>query len=260
MSVQLSYRMLGQGEPVIILHGLFGSKRNWSTIAGQLADTCKVITVDLRNHGDSGHADSMTYTDMASDVLAVMRECRLDKASLIGHSMGGKVAMACTLLEPSRIASLMVLDVAPVAYDHQFEPLLNALAGLPLDNVLSRQQADRYLQKEIPDVLLRQFLLQNLVYNGSSYHWRINLPAINANLTHLTGFPALDFSQTYAGPSLFLRGEYSDYILPEHSSVIRTYFPQALIDTVDDAGHWLHAEQPGIVTNRIHSFLEKTYV
>lgn len=255
-AVKLHYTAEGQGKPVIILHGLFGSARNWSGISRQLARDFQVISVDLRNHGASAHAATMTYPEMAEDIVAVMAEARLDQAAILGHSLGGKVAMTLALKYGNKVEKLAVLDIAPVSYNNNLIYLVDAMERLPLAQISRRSQADALLQQDIPATALRRFMLQNLVQTDAVFHWRINLAAIRANLAASSAFPDPGDSARYAGPVLFLGGADSDYIQPAHRPAIRRYFPQADIQFVEGAGHWLHADQPQAVVSILKTFLD----
>jgi len=255
LPVRLHYRVYGRGAPVLILHGLFGSNRNWSGIARELAEHYQAVTVDLRNHGDSGHAASMGYAEMADDIRGILQRCGLERAHLIGHSLGGKVAMAFALLQPACVDDLIVLDIAPVSYANRMTDLVSAMARLKLHDLSNRAQADRLLETDIPDDTLRRFLLQNLVRTDAGYRWRINLDAITSCLDTISGFPAFGGGIEYRGRTLFLHGGASGYVRPEHHAGIRRYFPDARIECVPDAGHWLHADQPRLVLQRLREFL-----
>ncbi len=255
MPIKLNYQIYGEGKPVIILHGLFGSSRNWTSIAKKLSANFRIINVDLRNHGDSDHADTMTYSEMTEDIYQLLNECGLEQASLIGHSMGGKVAMAFALNHQIVIKNLIVLDIAPVSYRREYMHLIEALLRLPVDEIKNRKQADEYLIADIPETSLRQFLLQNLVHDGNGFRWRINLGVIKTSLEYITGFPEAESGTIHNGPVLFLRGENSDYISSENFPDIEKYFPMASIHAIKNAGHWLHAEQPQAVLDKITSFL-----
>ena len=257
MPVTLNYQTFGEGKPIIILHGLLGSSRNWSSIAKRLSSSHQVITADLRNHGESEHAEEMSYEDLANDVLHLIENLGLDKTTIIGHSMGGKTAMVSALLNPSLIDQLIILDIAPVTYDHKYGDLFSALKQLPLETISNRKEADEHLAAALPEAEagLRQFLLQNLVKEGERYRWRINLAAIIENIPAITDFPFTNLADSYPGKSLFLSGENSEYILDEHHPVIRQYFPEAEIYTIEKAGHWIQADNPGAVLEKIMNFL-----
>ena len=255
MAVKLHHASLGQGKPVIIIHGLLGSSRNWSSFAKKLSGQYQVITLDLRNHGNSSHADSMTYAEMASDILQVMEEFGLDRASLIGHSMGGKVAMTFALQHRSMVEQLVIMDIAPVSYKNELLPLLDAMTGLPLKDVTSRKHADTLLAPRIPDDALRLFLLQNLTQDADQYRWRINLQAIRKSLIDIDGFPAPVSVKSHPVKALFLGGEDSGFLKPHHYPIVKKYFPKAQIHIIEGAGHWLHIDRPDKVLERVQSFL-----
>jgi len=181
----------------------------------------------------------------------------LASATVIGHSMGGKTAMALALREPARVSALAVLDIAPVTYGHDHFALIEALRELPLAEVHSRRDADQALSANVPDLGVRQFLLQNLVVRDGRFAWRINLDALFANMGELTGFPSKLADHRYDGESLFYFGGESSYVQAEHHAVIRTLFPKAKLESLEGAGHWLHAEQPEIVTARLMRFVDQ---
>ncbi len=255
MTVELSHAEYGAGPPLVILHGLFGSARNWTSLARQLGETHHVYALDLRNHGASGWAETMTYEEMAGDVRAFLARHGLEGAVVMGHSMGGKTAMCLALEEGSLIGRLIVVDIAPVAYSHTHGPLIAAMQGADLAGATRRGEVDRQLAAQIPEAALRSFLLQNLVTEEGRLRWRINLDALAANMAVLTGYPDDLEGRRYDGPAFFLSGAGSDYVLPEHHGAIRTLFPQAEIDAIEGAGHWVHAEQPRAFLERVQTFL-----
>ena len=231
----------GAGAPVALLHGLFGQAANFGTLQRRLSATHRVIALDLRNHGASGHAPDMSYAAMAGDVLETLRARDALPCALVGHSMGGKVAMMAALAAPADVARLLVSDIAPVPYPPGVRELARAMAAIPLHSGLTRAEADAVLAGvAAPGV--RAFLLQNLRF-GAAPRWRIDLPAITAALPVLADWPASG-AAPYAGPSLFVAGARSDYIRPEHRAPIRALFPAARFVTVKDAGHWVHADNP----------------
>ena len=253
----LDHEILGSGRPLVIMHGLFGSKRNWFSIAKELAGAMQVIAVDLRNHGASPHADTMSFAEMAGDVLELLNRLDLQRAAIAGHSLGGKVAMMFALLNPSRCDRLIALDIAPVSYGSDiFSGYMDTMLRLP-DNLTSRQEADRHLADVVTDASLRQFLLQNLVRQDGRLRWRINLEALRTNLPVITGFPDLGTMVPYAGPALFLGGTESKYMRPEHHAQIRRYFPLAEIKMLEGAGHWLHSDEPEAVVRHMTEFLRR---
>ena len=256
MPVALASTVVGQGRPALVLHGLFGSGTNWRTIARRLGSRLECHLVDQRNHGHSPHARGMTYPTLAGDVLAYLDANRIDRAGLVGHSMGGKTAMTLALTTPERVRWLIVADIAPAKSPSDHGPILDALRALPVETLASRSGAEAALASAIPELGLRRFLLQNLVGGDSGLRWRIDLDAIARALPDLTDFPSMPPHAVYEGPTLFLRGERSDYAGAHHEPRIRALFPAASIATVAAAGHWLHAEQPAAVTAQIEAFLD----
>lgn len=217
-----------------------------------------MITIDLRNHGQSPHAATMTYPEMAHDIIDLLDKLDLQAAGLVGHSMGGKVAMSCALNHPERVTTLCVVDIAPVSYQRDFDVILSALNSIPLDKIRRRSDADLYLQDIITEPLLRQFLLQNLIAEKDSFRWRINLDAVQDQMTKIAGFPDSGTNnKSFGKPALFMRGELSDYVLPEHQPLIKELFPVADILTLPDCGHWLHAEKPDLFYASLMDFLDE---
>ncbi len=226
-------------------------------MARRLGAAYRVILPDLRNHGASPHTDSMGYDEMGSDVLGLLEEKELPRAFLLGHSLGGKVAMTLALLHPGRVAAMVAVDVAPVRYGHRFGRLIETLRALPLDTLTDRAEADRLLNVDIGDAQLRQFLLQNLVRLDQGFGWRIHLEAIHAAMEDLLGFPDLTAGAPFLGPSLFIAGERSDYIRPEYTAAIRERFPRAEMVTIPGTGHWVHAENPQTFLAALTPFLKR---
>lgn len=242
--------------PVAILHGLFGSARNWASIAQRLAARRPVIAFDLRNHGASVWAGGMQYGEMAEDVLAMLNERGYRRAALLGHSMGGKAAMAAALRDPDMVERLVVVDIAPVAYRPHHLGLVRAMRGLDLAGIKRRGEADQRLAPAVQDAAERGFLLQNLVFDNDQPHWRLNLEAIEREMPQLTGFPTVPDGAAYRGPALFVAGGRSDYLLPEHEPAIRRLFPNARLARIPNAGHWVHAEQPHAFLEVVEAFLD----
>ncbi|MCP5150507.1 MAG: alpha/beta fold hydrolase [Ectothiorhodospiraceae bacterium] len=248
--------MLGDGAPLLVLHGLFGSGTNWRTIARRLAERHRVVLVDLRNHGASPHAPEMDYPLMAADVRALLDHLGLQRAALLGHSMGGKTAMRLALETPDRVERLCVVDIAPAPSNQDHQPVLAVLQALDLATIRRRADADVALSGSLPDPALRAFLLQNLVLATDGARWRIDLEAIAGNHAALTGFPDPPAGATYRGPTLFVRGARSDYLQPAHEPAIRALFPRAEMRAVAGAGHWVHAEQPVAFLETVLPFLD----
>lgn len=243
----------GSGDPVVLLHGLFGAAQNWGTIQKRLAARHRVVALDLRNHGASPHAAAMEYPVMAADVAETLIALGAAPAALIGHSMGGKVAMALALSGPELVSRLVVADVAPVAYPPALRGYAAAMRALPLRPGLTRREADAALSGAVPEPGIRAFLLQNLRFETDPPAWRLGLEEIAAAMPAIEGFP--DSVAQYRGPTLFLGGERSNYIRPEYHARIRALFPAARFATVPNAGHWVHAENPQGFLDLIEPFL-----
>ena len=237
---------------MIILHGLFGSHTNWRTLAKAFAETHFVFLVDLRNHGQSPWHSSMSYYEMAADVLGFIESQKLSQPVILGHSMGGKVAMALAQGNEETIAKLIVADIAPVSYEHSHDNFISAMKLIDFNQVKSRKDVDLQLQQNISSGPIRQFLLQNLIKIDSQYKWRINLEAIEKNLPKLLDYNIEVESNV---ETLFIGGSLSDYITPSHHADIQRLFPASSIEMIDQAGHWLHAEKPQEFVDSVRRFL-----
>ena len=255
MGLALNYAEYGAGLPIVILHGLFGSARNWQAIAKQLASTHRVYALDLRNHGNSPWHDSMTYHDLADDVRDFIEQHNLEQAVVIGHSMGGKTAMLLALQYQELVGALVVVDIAPVPYEHSFIEYVQAMQGLNLSGLGRRDDADEALSAQVPEPGVRTFLLQNLVYKDKQFDWRVNLPALSANMAELAGFPREVMNRIYFGKTLIIGGGQSVYVQPEHHRMIYALFPNAGITVIPNTGHWVHADQPAALVGAIRAIL-----
>lgn len=259
MNVRLAAVEHGEGPPLAILHGLFGSGGNWTGIARRLAARHRVIPLDLRNHGASPWAETMDYAEMAEDVRATLHASGHRRFALLGHSMGGKAAMVLALAHGAEVARLVVVDIAPAAYQPSHLGYARAMRALDLGGIERRAAADARLAPAVGDAAERSFLLQNLVFpdaaGGGSARWRLNLEAIERAMPGLAGFPALPPGAAYPGPVLFVGGGRSDYLRRGHEPEIRRLFPNARMACIADAGHWLHAEQPQAFLDIIEPFL-----
>jgi esterase len=228
--------------PLLIAHGLFGSARNWGVIARRLTDQQDVVSVDMRNHGASKRADTQSYADMAGDLAEVIRAIG-GTADILGHSMGGKAAMQLALTEGALLRRLVVADIAPVAYSHDQSHHIHAMRGLDLVGLTTRSEADARLRSAIDDPALRAFFLQSLDLKAEGGpQWRLNLDVLEAEMPKIVGWP--DTDDRFDGPTLFLTGALSQYVLPEHRETITARFPHARFAKLVGAGHWLHAERP----------------
>lgn len=225
--------------PILIAHGLFGSARNWGVIAKRLSDTRKVVAVDMRNHGVSPWHETHNYHDMANDLSQIVADIG-GVADVIGHSMGGKAAMVFALSSPQMVRRLLVADIAPVAYTHSQQIMIEAMRSIDLEKVQTRSDADAQMAPLVDDPSVRAFLLQSLDVKNQS--WRLNLDVLEREMERIVGFPAIEGH--FDGPTLFLAGANSDYVLREHRQIIKGLFPSARHAKIPDTGHWLHAEKP----------------
>lgn len=238
--------------PLLIVHGLFGSGRNWGAIARRLAATRDVVTVDMRNHGDSPRMPAQGYPDMADDLAEVI-SAEGRAMDVLGHSMGGKAAMQLALTEPDLVDRLVVADIAPVAYDHDQTRHVHAMRALDLGGITSRGEADRRLAATVPDPALRAFFLQSLDLKASPPRWKLNLDVLEAEMPRIVGWPGTQ--GRFGGRALFLTGADSSYVRPEHRETIRALFPHARFARLPGAGHWLHAEKPREFAETVGVFL-----
>ena len=253
-AVALAFEELGDAThpPVLILHGFFASSRNWRQVAEKLAIDYHVYVLDMRNHGSSPPHPLMDYVSMTADVLQFMDDHGLKTASLLGHSMGGKVAMWFALKHPERVNKLVVADIAPVSYSHCFNKLIAALKAVPLHDISNRKQAELFLASDIPELSYRQFLLQNMVLKVGCYHWRINLDIFQQSAPAIIGFPDTQSVKPYSKACLFLAGSESGFVKAED---IKALFPNAMLNVIERAGHWLHVQQPQVFIAQVHNFL-----
>jgi esterase len=252
--VSLHTEVGGEGTfPVILLHGLFGSASNLLAVARSLESQFKVIRMDLRNHGKSAHSDVMDIPLMAEDVSAAMDSLGIDVAHVLGHSLGGKVAMQVAITHPKRVSRLVVADIAPVRYGRGHDDIITALLAMDLRALRNREHADQLLTKAVPEIAVRQFLLKNLMRDGKDgWAWRMNLAVIAESYDNLRDAPS---AEVFAGPSLFIRGELSGYIRDDNRVPLMRQFPDMRLETIAGAGHWLHAESPKLFNSLVNDFL-----
>ena len=252
--MKLHFRAIGAGPPLVILHGLLGSLDNWVPVAQSLAVHFHVQVLDLRNHGHSPHAVEFDYDVMAEDVRHFLRDRALKATHLLGHSMGAKIAMRFAQVHPDLVSRLVVVDMSPREYPARFDTLLDAMHALDVGRFQKREEVDVVLKGAVPDKSVRQFLLKNLGRdNTGRLFWKPNLPAIRANYSKVRS--ALPVNASFAGPTLFVRGELSDYVRNEDLPAIHALFPNATIETIAGAGHWVHADAPAIFTEVVSEFL-----
>ncbi len=254
-ALSLAFDELGdrQNPPLIILHGFFASARNWRTVARILSENFHVWVPDLRNHGASPHAVTMDYPAMAADIGLFIEQHQLNRPHIMGHSMGGKVAMYFALQYPEVLDKLIVVDISPTAYKHSFSQTIQALKSIPLDKISNRKQADDYLSEIIQEASYRQFLLQNLQLKDGQYTWRVDLDIFEQNADNIIGFPEIEADIQYPDEALFIGGEGSDYIKPD--DVFR-FFPKAVIEMIPGAAHWVHVQAQHEFCSLVNGFLD----
>jgi pimeloyl-ACP methyl ester carboxylesterase len=269
----LAARTHGDAGPhVVFVHGLFGQGKNWTTIAKGLADRHRVTLLDLPNHGHSPWTDRVDYLDMA-DMVAAELETLDGPAALVGHSMGGKVAMQLALRRPELLRALVVVDVAPTGYPESggrtddpdeeaspFAAFIAAMQAVDLDRLTTREDAEAALRDAVPSRTVRSFLLQSLVRDGmgadGGWRWRLNLDALARDLGDLRGFPDPPPGATFEGPVLWIAGANSTYVLPEDRPRMDELFPSTRLVKIKNAGHWVHSEQPEIFLETLRRFLD----
>lgn len=265
--MELHFRKSGSGHPLVILHGLYGASDNWYTIGRHLADRFTVYLMDLRNHGQSPHSTEHSYPVMAADLAEFFSQQRIGRAHVMGHSMGGKTALAFGLQHPEHISKMIMVDIAPCAYDPATWPeaanhlhIMSALLQLDPDAITTREEADSLLQPAIPSADVRMFLLKNLKrHHGGSFFWSLNLPVLAERLPEiLAGVVNCDAPESVSLPEfplLFIRGQRSNYIRERELDAIHRMFPCSFVTEIPRAGHWVHAEQPGIFLDTVRKFL-----
>ena len=252
----LHSRKIGDnGLDFIILHGLFGSSKNWSSFSASLKNNFQVWTIDARNHGLSPHSYSMSYTEMAKDIFRFCVTNKLEKIILLGHSMGGKTAMKFALEYPDMIAALIVVDIAPVVYDHEHEQrdLIDIMKGLHLAKYTTRMEIEKKLLIKLPNKRLVAFLMTNIINRNGQFIWRIGLEQIAARIHELLNYP--ETKCTFKGPVKFIGGENSEYLHHKYHKIIRRYFPETSITMLKNCGHWLHVERPNAFKKTVNEFL-----
>lgn len=254
--MKLFYRELGEGSPIVIMHGLFGSSDNWLTFAKKLAETHKIYLLDLRNHGQSPHDEEHNYAAMCDDLVAFIEEHNLFEPVLIGHSMGGKLAMKFAVKHADLLSKLVVIDISPKYYKPHHQKYLAALHALDLKSLESRQDADIHMQQYISDLGVRQFLLKNLYRKeNNEFAWRMNLSVLSEQIDNIG--EGLDANQRFRKPTLFVKGALSDYISEDDVIMAKWIFPHSKVETIEGAGHWVQAEKPLELLHVLEQFLDK---
>ncbi len=256
-TVNLYFQEVGKGEPVLILHGLFGSSDNWRTVSLKLSQKNLVYSIDLRNHGRSPHDPVHDFGSMAADLYEFIEREELEQVNLIGHSMGGKVAMYFAASHPKRLRRLVVVDMAPRKYEVQHSREIEALKSIDISRVRNRRFVEEELESKLNDKSIVQFFLKNLNRrNDDTFSWRFNLDVLADQYPKI--LEAVPLHDPFTGPVLFVRGELSRYIQAEDEHLIRLLYPNSRIETVLGSGHWVHAEKPDQFIALIESFLSQT--
>ena len=248
-----------QGSRIVFLHGLFGQGRNWTQIAKALADRHRVTLVDLPHHGRSPWRDNFDYLAMADEVAGLLDSA--DSVALVGHSLGGKVAMLVALRHPDRVARLCVVDVSPVEYAlaRDIAAYATAMKAMDLSTIRSRGDADEELRSVVRSDSVRAFLLQNLRRDGDGWRWQMNLDVLVKDMEEIAGWPEerLAGMAAYDGPVLWLAGQDSDYVKSEYADAMDRWFPRNRLVTVKGAGHWVHSEQPEVFLEVLRRFVDR---
>ncbi|MBA6392174.1 alpha/beta fold hydrolase [Colwellia sp. BRX10-3] len=253
MAKLLNYQQSGSGKDIILIHGLFGRLENLNMVAKALAENFRVTSVDVRNHGNSFHHSVMNYPAMAQDIADVMQHLAINSAVVLGHSMGGKIAMELALTTPELVEKLIVADIAPVEYPPHHSQIIAGLKSLDFSVIMQRKDADKQLAKYVDDVGVRQFLLRNLSTENGQLTFKCSIDNIAKNYPQI--MKTYQGSNSYQGPTLFIKGANSDYILPEHRTEILRLFPQSRARVIQGAGHWLHAEKTIAFNRSVEGFL-----
>ena len=256
MAIPLNFKIQGSGDPVVILHGFLGSLDNWQTFAKDLANHHMVITADQRNHGRSPHTSDFSLDLMAEDLHQLMENEWIHTATIIGHSMGGKTAMQFAMTYPDMVEKLVVLDITPRKYEAAHIGILNALNQVPIEQISNRFEADSILANDISEYNIRQFLLKNLKRNDLGFEWKMNLQVLTEQYDSI--LKPIKTEHPYQGPALFIGGSESKYVQEEDLPEILRLFPMANMVTIDEAGHWLHVDQPHILLKTVLDFIQKS--
>lgn len=253
--MRLNYKKLGEGQPLIILHGLFGSLDNWMSLAKHWSSNYEVWLLDQRNHGQSPHSREFSYSYMQEDLKEFIDEHNIQNPILLGHSMGGKTVMEFSMHHPSLIKKMIIVDIAPVKYQVHHYAIIDALESIDFDFITSRKEADKLLSEKIEESGVRQFLLKNMYWKGKEQlAWRFNLEAIKNEIIPISEW---DISEgEFTGETLFIKGENSEYILPSYASRIGKKFPNYDLVEIENAGHWVHAEAPKEFISELEPFMK----
>ena len=251
----LNYQQTGQGENLVLIHGLFGSLENLNMVTRELANNYCVTSIDVRNHGNSFHENNMDYQVLAQDVVNLLNHLTIKQAHILGHSMGGKIAMKLALIQPHYVGKLIIADIAPITYPAHHQKIIQGLLAIDLTHIKNRQDADKQLADYVENKSVRQFLLRNLVKNNQgNFYFKCNIDYINQCYEQIMlGFEKDECR--FQGKTLFIKGGNSDYIRAEHRDIILKLFPNSKAKIINGAGHWLHAEKTTIFNKVVKDFL-----
>lgn len=252
--VQLNYKKAGEGRPLIVLHGLFGSLDNWATLSRKWMDRYTVYLVDLRNHGKSPHTDTHSIDDMVGDLVKFIDDHEIQNPVVLGHSMGGKVAMELALSRPELLSGVIVVDIGPQAYGRGHDYIFEGVNALNMDEVSSRKEIEETLSQSIPNRAEVLFMSKNVDRTQSGFKWKINVDVLEKDYENI--IVPIAPGRTFDGPALFLSGERSDYLQPHQHDLIRELFPRVEIVTIPNAGHWIHAENPEDFDEQVRQFMD----
>lgn len=252
--MQLHFKSFGEKDPLIILHGLFGTLDNWYTIGKKLSDTYRVYVIDQRNHGRSPHHDSHTYDDLANDLYLFMHEQNIDGAHIMGHSMGGTAAMQFAAQRPEMVVKLIVVDMSPRDYHPRHDVLFKAFKAVDPSKFSRRKEIDDALKQYIPEYAVRQYILKNITRDDEKrFRWKFNLKAIKENYKSIISGP--DITEAISHPTLFIKGGQSSYISDDDQKKIKRLFPAVKIETIPGASHWVHTDAPERFLEVVRKFL-----
>ncbi|WP_394205382.1 alpha/beta fold hydrolase [Shewanella waksmanii] len=251
----MHFEQQGTGDTVMLIHGLFGSADNLKTLGRHLSQHYHVVRIDVPNHGLSPKWSQMSYASLAEAIIELLDHLQIDKAHLVGHSMGGKIAMATALSYPEKVSSVIAADISPVAYPRRHDKVFAALTSLPLEQITSRNDAMSHLKHQGIDDGTAMFLIKNLIRNEQSFSWRMNLTGLQQSYDELIGWPS--FPTSYLGPALCIRGGDSDYVTAAHRQAYIEQLPNIESKTIAATGHWLHAQKPEIFNRIVADFINK---
>lgn len=254
--MDLNYKSFGSGEPLLILHGLLGSLDNWQTLAKKYAEYYTVFIIDLRNHGKSPHSEAFSYDLMVADILEFCEQNHIYNTNLLGHSMGGKVAMQFAVEHNDLVNKLIIADISPVNYPPGHDVIFEALLSVDLNKMESRSDVEEVLKQTIPEFGVRQFLMKGLTRaDDNSFEWKFNLKSLWENYPKILN--TFETTENFEGKTLFINGGSSKYVLTEYYTEIEKYFPNYNLETIENVGHWLHAENPKEFLEKTLNFLNK---